>query len=80
MDVREELARVKVPAIALHCRGDTVVPFSDRFEERDSIARFGQHYEQYRKQVGMLRPWRRDPHASEGPALPGKGSLKPGAR
>jgi protein-S-isoprenylcysteine O-methyltransferase Ste14 len=29
------------------------------FEERDLIAQFGQRYEQYRKQVGMLVPWRR---------------------
>jgi protein-S-isoprenylcysteine O-methyltransferase Ste14 len=28
------------------------------FEERDLIERFGQRYEQYRKQVGMLWPWR----------------------
>jgi methanethiol S-methyltransferase len=29
------------------------------FEERDLIAQFGQRYEQYRKQVGMLLPRRR---------------------
>ncbi|HKU40307.1 MAG TPA: alpha/beta fold hydrolase [Polyangiales bacterium] len=32
IDVREELARVKVPTIVLHCRGDTVVPFKDGLE------------------------------------------------
>lgn len=32
VDVREELARVKVPTIVLHCRGDTVVPFKDGLE------------------------------------------------
>jgi protein-S-isoprenylcysteine O-methyltransferase Ste14 len=36
------------------------------FEERDLIERFGQRYEQYRKQVGMLWPWRgRDAVANE---------------
>jgi protein-S-isoprenylcysteine O-methyltransferase Ste14 len=34
------------------------------FEERDLIAQFGQRYEQYRKQVGMLLPWRRTESAA----------------
>ncbi|HKP59715.1 MAG TPA: alpha/beta fold hydrolase [Polyangiales bacterium] len=32
IDVREELVRVKVPTIVLHCRGDTIVPFKDGVE------------------------------------------------
>ena len=32
VDVREELARVKVPTLVLHCRGDTIVPFKDGVE------------------------------------------------
>lgn len=28
------------------------------FEERDLVARFGDQYRRYRKQVGMLVPWR----------------------
>jgi pimeloyl-ACP methyl ester carboxylesterase/DNA-binding winged helix-turn-helix (wHTH) protein len=32
VDVREDLARVQVPTLVLHCRGDTVVPFKDGLE------------------------------------------------
>jgi pimeloyl-ACP methyl ester carboxylesterase len=32
VDVREDLARLKVPTIVLHSRGDTVVPFKDGLE------------------------------------------------
>ena len=32
VDVRDELARLNVPTIVLHCRGDTIVPFKDGLE------------------------------------------------
>lgn len=47
------------------------------FEERDLIAHFGRHYEEYRRRVPMFVPWRgqprpareRGPGATESPAL-----------
>lgn len=38
VDVREELAQVRVPTLVFHCRGDTVVPFKDGLEVASLIS------------------------------------------